>query len=69
MQTTAFTDLGREELLSLKEKLLGRYQAFQARELSLDMTRGKPSPKQLDLSTGMLAGEISSQYLSPSGVD
>jgi len=31
-----------------------RYEAFKARRLALDMTRGKPCPEQLDLSLGML---------------
>ncbi|MDJ0840383.1 MAG: aminotransferase class I/II-fold pyridoxal phosphate-dependent enzyme [Acidobacteriota bacterium] len=31
-----------------------RYEAFKARNLSLDMTRGKPGPEQLDLSDAML---------------
>ncbi|MFQ6133989.1 MAG: aminotransferase class I/II-fold pyridoxal phosphate-dependent enzyme, partial [Armatimonadota bacterium] len=34
--------------------LMARYRAFQARHLQIDMTRGKPCPKQLDLSAGML---------------
>jgi DNA-binding transcriptional MocR family regulator len=39
-----------EELDSLKE----RYAAFKARDLKLNMARGKPSPEQLDLSMAML---------------
>ena len=58
MQTTPFTDLGPEELLQKKEELLERYSAFQARNLTLDMTRGKPSPAQLDLAKDMLSAEI-----------
>lgn len=69
MQTTPFTDLGPEELLHYKEELLERYRAFQARKLTLDMTRGKPSPAQLDLTKDMLGAEICGQYKSPSGVD
>lgn len=69
MQTTDLAGLDREDLLILKENLLARYQAFQARALALDMTRGKPSSEQLDLSLDLLAGEIGGQYRSPSGVD
>ena len=31
------------------------YEAFKARGLKLDMTRGKPSPEQLDLSSAMMS--------------
>jgi len=57
------------ELESLREKLLERYNVFQAKERTLDMTRGKPSPEQLDLSMEMLTGAISREYRSHSGVD
>jgi len=35
-------------------ELRGRYDAIAARKLTLDMTRGKPCPEQLDLSLPML---------------
>jgi aspartate/methionine/tyrosine aminotransferase len=56
-------------LQALNQKLLARYTAFQEKNLTLDMTRGKPSPEQLDLAMEMLTGEISREYRSPSGVD
>ena len=34
--------------------LQSRYDAFRARGLRLDMSRGKPEPRQLDLSLPML---------------
>jgi DNA-binding transcriptional MocR family regulator len=37
-----------------RQELLGRYHEFQNRKINLDMTRGKPSPEQLDLSEGLL---------------
>lgn len=37
-----------------KEQLQKRYQEAKGRGLSLDMTRGKPCPEQLDLAAGML---------------
>ena len=49
-----FTTLGANELQGLKAELEKRYSDFQSRNLSLDMTRGKPSSQQLDLSLGML---------------
>lgn len=45
------------------------YEAFRARGLKLDMTRGKPSPEQLDLSEGMLALPGNRDHLSEAGED
>jgi len=66
---TAYAELNTSELKGLKEKLLARYMAFQEKNLALDMTRGKPSPEQLDLCMGMLTGDINREYRSHSGVD
>ena len=66
---TAYAELDRAALTTLKERLLDRYEAFKARNLSLDMTRGKPSAEQLDLCMGMMAGDINKQYLTKQGVD
>ena len=38
------------------EELKAQYRAFQARGLTLDMSRGKPAPEQLALSAPILAG-------------
>jgi aspartate/methionine/tyrosine aminotransferase len=64
-----YADLSTAELQALKEELLARYNAFQEKKLTLDMTRGKPSPDQLDLAMEMLTGDISREYSSPSGLD
>ncbi len=66
---TAFAELDRAELAALKESLRDRYRAFQDRKLTLDMTRGKPSSEQLDLSMAMMAEDVSKQYLTAQGVD
>jgi aspartate/methionine/tyrosine aminotransferase len=66
---TRFAELSRAELEARKEKLLQRYKAFQEKKLTLDMTRGKPSPEQLDLAMDMLTGRSSSQYRTAGGVD
>jgi aspartate/methionine/tyrosine aminotransferase len=43
-----------DELVSFGRELEARYAQFKARGLKLDMTRGKPSPEQLDLSDALL---------------
>jgi len=66
---TPYAELSITELQALREELLARYNAFQEKSLTLDMTRGKPSPEQLDLAMEMLTGNISREYRSHSGVD
>lgn len=51
---TAYKDLSVEELLSLKSELEAKYAEIKAKNLKLDMSRGKPSKAQLDLSMGMM---------------
>lgn len=46
--------MSRDELLELEKELQKKYKAFQDKGLKLDMSRGKPSGDQLDLSMGML---------------
>jgi hypothetical protein len=43
------------ELDALAQKTEAEFADFRARGLKLDMTRGKPAPEQLDLSSEMLA--------------
>ena len=50
----SYREMSREELLDLKEELETRYQEVQAQNLHLDMSRGKPSAEQLDISMGMM---------------
>jgi len=66
---TPYADLNKDELEVLKEKLFSLYSDFQEKKLTLDMTRGKPSPEQLDLAMDMLTGEISREYKTQSGLD
>ncbi len=57
------------ELEKLRWKLARRYQDFQARNLKLDMTRGKPCPEQLDLSLEMLECIKAEHYSTLVGED
>jgi len=66
---TPYAELSKSELQAIKEKLLARYSAFQGKKLTLDMTRGKPCPEQLDFAMEMLSGDINREYRSHSGVD
>ena len=49
-----YKDMTKEELLEEKQKLQRRFEEYKAMGLSLDMSRGKPSKEQLDLSMDML---------------
>lgn len=45
-----YETLSRDELLNEFEKVKSEYNVFKAKGISLDMSRGKPAPEQLDLS-------------------
>ena len=58
------------QLETLLQQLREEYQGYQARGLSLDMSRGKPNTQQLDLCQGMLDTVSSSLgAVSESGID
>lgn len=50
----AYSELSREELLELKSQLEAQYEEVKAKDLKMDMSRGKPSKAQLDISEGLL---------------
>lgn len=50
----AYKDLSREELLALQKELQTQFDEVKAKGLKLDMSRGKPSRAQLDISNGMM---------------
>ena len=50
----SYISLGKDELLKEKESLEKAYKEIAAKGLSLDMSRGKPEPGQLDISMDML---------------
>jgi DNA-binding transcriptional MocR family regulator len=51
----SFQSLGRDELQAQHELQKRNYGDLQAKDLKLDLTRGKPSPAQLDLSNELLS--------------
>lgn len=54
VQMKAYSELSREELLELKSQLEAQYEEVKAKDLKMDMSRGKPSKAQLDISEGLL---------------
>ncbi|MCV7422433.1 aminotransferase class I/II-fold pyridoxal phosphate-dependent enzyme [Mycobacterium yunnanensis] len=50
----SFLSLGRDELDAQHDLQRRNYAELQAKKLSLDLTRGKPSPEQLDLANALL---------------
>jgi DNA-binding transcriptional MocR family regulator len=50
---TDYKTMTKEQLLAEQKQLLERYNEFKAKGLKLDMSRGKPSKEQLDISEGL----------------
>lgn len=66
----AYKELSENELLALKEDLNKQYEDAKAKGLKLDMSRGKPSPSQLDMERDFLEVIRSDTNLkTSSGVD
>lgn len=57
-----------EQLRQLESQLNAEYEGFLSRKLNLDLTRGKPSAEQLDLSDA-LDGLLNGNYLAADGTD
>ncbi len=65
-----YKSMNREQLLAERAVVETRYNEMKAKDLKLDMSRGKPSKAQLDLSNGMMDVLSSSADLTcSSGVD
>ena len=62
-------DLPADEIEARRRVAQADYESFRALGLKLDMTRGKPSPEQLDLAAGMLALPGNRDHLADSGED
>lgn len=57
------------DLTAFHEQTRLRYEAFRQRGLALDLTRGKPSAEQLDLSVGLLGLPGEGDFLAADGTD
>ncbi len=60
--------MSKEELTRLREELLEEYKRYQSKGLKLDMSRGKPSSRQLDINNDMLRMPID-EYQLENGLD
>ena len=65
----SFQSLGREELQAAHELHRRDYADLQAKKLSLDLTRGKPSAQQLDLSNALLTLPGEGNFRDDEGTD
>ena len=64
-----FAIMEKNELKKLNEEAKKQYDELCKQGLKLDMSRGKPSPAQLDLSLDMLTHCLDGDYMSETGVD
>ena len=64
-----FNRLSTQQLQQIKDDLLDRYHEFKSRGTTLDITRGKPCPEQLDLAGDMLDIINSGNYLTEDAAD
>jgi DNA-binding transcriptional MocR family regulator len=62
-------DLPDAALETLRRNVRGEYEAFRARGLKLDMTRGKPAADQLDLANDMLSFPGNRDFFTEAGDD
>ena len=62
-------DFKNEDLHTLRHRVRREYETFRARCLTLDMTRGKPAPEQLDLANDLLALPGNRDHFTEAGDD
>ncbi|MGW0328718.1 MULTISPECIES: aminotransferase class I/II-fold pyridoxal phosphate-dependent enzyme [unclassified Nocardia] len=61
--------MSHEELVSEHESQTAKYATLKTEKLTLDLTRGKPSPEQLDLSSSLLSLPGEGDFRDGSGTD
>jgi len=66
---TEYQQLGAHKLQEIKPQLKERYSEFQSKNITLDMTRGKPCSEQLDLAMGLFDCAGYSHYAAEDGSD
>jgi DNA-binding transcriptional MocR family regulator len=65
----SLSDLSHDQLAALHTEQAEAYNALLAKGLKLDLTRGKPSPAQLDLSNELLTLPGEGTYMDSTGTD
>ena len=63
------SEMNKETLMQFLADCKAEYAAFQAENLKLDMSRGKPSPQQLDLSMDLMDCLKREDYKAENGLD
>ena len=66
---TNITQVNGKEITGVSPEIQKNYEAFKGKGLKLDLTRGKPSAAQLDLSAELLALPGSGDFVAEGGVD
>ena len=65
-----YAAMNREQLLAEKKAVEEQYSAYKAKDLSLNMARGKPTPEQVKTAEGLLTNiQDESDYISEEGFD
>lgn len=64
----SISNMSRSELQALQQELLKKYNIIKESKIQLDMSRGKPSPEQLNLSNAILSMSIDN-YINRDAVD
>lgn len=66
----SYDKMTKAELQSLYEEMLGKYEEAKAKGLKLDMSRGKPTPAQLDMGMGIMDSlQSDSEMKAENGMD
>ncbi len=65
----SLSSFDQQQLSSLQKSVRAEYDQLRARKLDVDMTRGNPSPRQFDLSNGLLTVLADDEFRSRDGVD
>ena len=69
MGRMSLKDLPHDQFTELAERTRQQYQELKARNLNLDLTRGKPSSEQLDFSNALLSLPGEGDYKDKTGAD
>jgi len=69
MGRMSLKDLSQDQFTELAERTRQQYEELKARNLNLDLTRGKPSSEQLDFSNALLSLPGEGDYKDKTGAD